>query len=84
MKSSCIISYFKTFIYFFHISISKIYFFSTIKCQAKAFDIDNVNISRPFEIDFNKNEVIDEGFKEAFFRLVKLILNSSDQKNQYN
>ena len=80
MKSSCIISYFKTLYIFFIFLSLNIFFFSTIKCQAKAFDIDNVNISRPFEIDFNKNEVIDEGFKEAFFRLVKLILNSSDQK----
>ncbi len=80
MKSSCIISYFKNLYIFFIFLSLNIFFFSTIKCQAKAFDIDNVNISRPFEIDFNKNEVIDEGFKEAFFRLVKLILNSSDQK----
>ena len=57
-----------------------IFFFSTEKFQAKAFDIDNIEISRPFEINFNKNSVIDEGFKKAFFEMILLIVNSSDQK----
>ena len=40
----------------------------------------NIEISKPFEINFDKNEVIDKGFKEAFFELVSLIVNSSDTK----
>ena len=56
-----------------------IFFFSTEKLQAKAFDIDNIEISSAFEIDFDKNKVIDEGFKKAFFELLLLILNTSDQ-----
>ena len=43
-----------------------IFFFSTIKVEAKAFEIENVEISKPFEINFDKNQVIDEGFKKAF------------------
>ena len=54
-----------------------IFFFSTAKVQAKAFEIDNIEISRPFEINFDKNKVIDEGFKKAFFELILLIVNSS-------
>ena len=57
-----------------------IFFFSTAKVQAKAFEIDNIEISQPFEISFDRNKVIDEGFKKAFFELLLLIVNSSDQK----
>jgi len=67
------------YIFFLFLSLN-IFFFSTVKCEAKAFEIDNIKISRPFEINFDKNEVIDEGFKEAFSKLMKLILNTSDQK----
>ncbi len=80
MKTNNIISYTKILYIFFLFLSLNIFFFSTVKCEGKAFEIDNVNISRPFEINFDKNGVIDEGFKEAFSRLIKLILNSSDQK----
>ena len=69
------------FLYIFFIFLSlNIFFFSTVKSDAKAFDINNIEISRPFEMKFNKNEVINEGFKEAFYKLISFILNSSDQK----
>ena len=80
MKSNSIIIHSKILYIFFLFLSLNIFFFSTVKCKAKAFDIDNVNISQPFEINFNKNEVIDEGFKKAYQNLIKLILNSSDQK----
>ena len=67
------------YIFFLFLSLN-IFFFSTVKCNAKAFDIDNVNISEPFEINFDKNKVIDEGFKKAYQNLIKKILNSTDQK----
>ena len=80
MKSIRIINHSK-FLYIFFIFLSlNIFFFSTVKNEAKAFDIDNVDISRPFEINFNKNDVIDEGFQVAFYKLIALILKSSDQK----
>ena len=69
------------FLYIFFIFLSlNIFFFSTAKTEGKAFDIDNIEITRPFEMKFNKNEVIEEGFKEAFFKLISLILTSTDQK----
>ena len=68
-------------LYIFFIFLSLIlFFFSTAKSDRKAFEIDNIDISRPFQIDFNKNDVIDEGFKKAFLELISLILNSSDKK----
>ena len=68
------------FLYIFFVILSlTIYFFSTSKSYSKVFDINNIEISEPFEINFSKNQVIDEGFKKAFSELVLLILNSSDQ-----
>ena len=69
------------FLYIFFVSLSlNIFFFSTEKIEAKSFDIENIDISRPFEINFNKNEVIDEGFEKAFFELISMIVKSSDKK----
>ncbi len=65
--------------FFLFLSLS-IFFFSTAKVQGKAFDINNVEISKPFEINFSKSKVIDEGFRKAFNELIHLIVNSSDQK----
>ena len=56
-----------------------IFFFSTDKIFAKSFDIENIDISRPFEINFDKNQVINEGFERAFFELISLIVSSSDR-----
>ena len=68
-------------LYIFFISLSlNIFFFSTEKIEAKSFDIENIDISRPFEINFNKNEVIDEGFEKAFFELISIIVTSSDKE----
>ena len=41
-------------------------FFSTEKGHAKTFSVNDIEISTPFEINFNKNEIIDEGFAQAF------------------
>ena len=54
-------------------------FFSTGKSHAKTFSINDIEISRPFEINFNKNEIIDEGFLEAFNELILSIVQSKDQ-----
>jgi len=68
-------------LYNFFLFLSLIlFFFSTTRVQGKAFEIKNIEISRPFEMNFDKNEVIDEGFREAFFELTSLIIRSSDQK----
>ena len=43
-----------------------LFFFSTAKFQSMAFDIENIEISRPFELNFDKDKVIDDGFDKAF------------------
>ena len=69
------------FLYIFFIFLSlNIFFFSTAKTEAKSFDINNIDITRPFEINFNKNEVIDEGFRKAYNELLSLIVKSTDLK----
>ena len=80
MKSNTINFHYKILYIFFLFLSLNIFFFSTDNCEAKAFDIDNVNISQPFEINFDKNKVIDDGFKKAYKNLIKLILSSSDQR----
>ncbi len=68
-------------LYIFFITLSlNIFFFSTTKVEGKAFEINNIEISKPFEMSFDKNKVIDEGFKKAFSELILLITNSNDQK----
>ena len=72
---------FLKFLYIFFIALSLIiFFFSTTNVSGKSFDIDNIEISRPFEINFDKRKVIDDGFKKAFSELILLIVNSTDQK----
>ena len=72
---------FTKFLYIFFIFLSlNLFFFSTDKAIGKVFEIKDIEISKSFEINFNKNDVIDQGFREAFSELVLLILNSSDRK----
>jgi len=54
-------------------------FFSTGKSHAKTFSINDIEISTPFEINFNKNEIIDKGFVKAFNELILSIVQSKDQ-----
>ena len=79
MKSKNKIFHQKFLYIFFTLLSLNIFFFSTTNVTAKAFDIDNIEISKPFEINFDKNKVIDEGFRKAFFELILLIVDSSDQ-----
>ena len=77
--------YHSKFLYIFFLCLSlNIFFFSTDKIEAKSFEINDIDISRPFEINFNKNEVIDEGFEKAYDFLISLIVNSTDKKKINN
>ena len=80
MKNSFKIRHTKVLYIFFIFLSLIIFFFSTVKTKAKSFEINDIDITRPFEINFNKNEVIDEGFRKAYKQLLSLILSSSDQK----
>ena len=63
--------------FFLFLALTNI-FFSTGKSHAKTFSINDIEISTPFEINFNKNEIIDEGFVKAFNELILSIVQSKD------
>ena len=67
-------------VYIFFISIVLfIIFFSTGLLYANNFKVSDVDISSPFELDFNKNRVIDEGFRVAYLNLISMITTSGDR-----
>jgi hypothetical protein len=84
MKINKLNHHYRTKFIFFIFLFLLIFFFSTGKVRAKAFEITDVEISKPFEKGFNKNNVIDEGFKEAFNKLILLVVSSSDQIKMSN
>ncbi len=67
------------YIFFLFLSLV-LFFFSTDKVHAKTFNINNIEVSKPFEINFDKNKVIDEGFIKGFSELISLITVSSNHK----
>ena len=67
----------KLYNYFLILALFNI-FFSTAKANTKIFSIDNIEISTPFEIDFNKSQIIEEGFVQAFNQLILSIIQSKD------
>ena len=69
----------KLYIYFCFLALLNI-FFSTANVSAKSFSINNIEISTPFEISFNKTQIIDKGFLEAFNQLILSIAQTKDQE----
>ena len=65
---------------FFLFLYSNNFLFLTTKVDAKAFKIENIEISQPFEINFNKDKILDEGFKKAFNELILLTVTIPNQK----
>ena len=53
-------------------------FFSTANANTKIFRIDDIELSTPFEINFDKNQIIEEGFVQAFNQLILSIIKSKD------
>ena len=67
------------YIYFILFSLL-IVFFSTTSSNANEFKVSDVKISSPFELNFEKNSVIDKGFQASFSDMLSMITNSSDRK----
>jgi len=65
------------YIFFLFLAVLNI-FFSTGNSQAKTFSINDVELSTPFKINFNKNKIIDKGFIKAFNQLMLSSLQSKD------
>ena len=62
----------------FALALLKI-FFSTTFSFAESFDIRNVEISKQFNMNFQRKDALDEGFKIAYNNLILNITKSKDQ-----
>ena len=73
--------YLKTFkVYIFFISfLLFIIIFSTSLLQANTFKVSDIEISSAFDLNFNKNKVIDDGFRASFFNLISMITSSANR-----
>ncbi|MDC0907560.1 hypothetical protein OAS12_02360 [Candidatus Pelagibacter ubique] len=71
------------YIYFISFSLL-IVFFSTTYSNANAFRVSKIEISSPFELNFEKNNVIDKGFQTSFSDLISMITTSGDRKKIIN
>ena len=69
----------KLYIFFLLLSVVNI-FFSTGIGHSKTFSINDVELSTPFKINFNKNKIIDEGFILAFDQLILSTIQSKDHQ----
>ncbi len=69
----------KLYIFFLFLAVLNI-FFSTGISHAKTFSINDVELSTPFKINFNKNKIIDEGFIQAFNKLMLSTVQSKDHQ----
>ena len=60
--------------------------FSTNHIKAETFNIDNVEVKEPYDINFNKPKVVDKAFNKAFKELFLKITSSSDHEiiNNFN
>ena len=76
-------NYKKIYIHFCFLALLNI-FFSTENIQARTLSVNEIEISTPFQTNFDKNEIIDEGFIEAFDRLILSISQTKDQKKFNN
>tara|TARA_B110000027_G_scaffold125332_1_gene142651 strand:- start:478 stop:1557 length:1080 start_codon:yes stop_codon:yes gene_type:complete len=67
-------------VYIFIISfVLFIIFFFTTYLHANTFKVTDVEISSPFELNFKKNSVIDDGFQKSFKNLLSMITTSGDR-----
>jgi len=67
-------------VYIFFISfVLFIIIFSTTYLHANTFKVSDIEISSPFEVNFKKSRVIDEGFHVSFSNLLFMITTSGDR-----
>ena len=71
--------FFQNPLYIFFILLAlNLSFFSTSKVNAKAFLIDEIEVSEKLENNFNKDNLINKGFEKAFKELMKKLIKSKD------
>ena len=72
-------------VYIFFISfVLFIIIFSTTYLKANTFRVSDIEISSPFELNFKKSKVIDDGFKTSFSNLLSMITTSGDKNKIIN
>ena len=75
----------KTFLYnFFIIIFIYLFIFSTNKVYANTYKIENIEISDEYNVNFNKDDIVDQAFKRAFKILLSKITISKDYKSINN
>ena len=74
-----LLNYKRLYIHFCFLALINI-FFSTDNLYAKTFVVNDIEISTPFVMNFDKNEIIDEGFEKAFDQLIKSMVKTNDQE----
>ena len=76
---------FKKYLYLFLILFSlNSFFLSTNHALSKNLIVENIEISKNFDENFDRNKVINEGFSLAFEEIVSKIVQSKDQKKINN
>ncbi len=71
--------YYQKFLYIFFVTLAlNLSFFSTNEVNAKAFLIDEIEISEKLENNFNKDILINKGFRKAFKELMEKLIQSKD------
>ena len=71
--------YYQKLLYIFFLILAlSLSFFSTTKVKAKAFFIDEIEIQEKLENNFNKEILINKGFKKAFHKLMTKLIQSKD------
>ena len=75
---------FKSFLYHgYSVSLNS-FFLSTNYAFSKNLIVENIEISKNFDENFDRNQVINEGFSLAFEEIVSKIVQSKDQKKINN
>jgi hypothetical protein len=73
----------KVYIFFISFVLFIIIFFTTY-LHANTFRVSDIEISSPFELNFKKSSVIDEGFQVSFSNLLTMITTSGDKSKIKN
>ena len=73
----------KVYIFFISFVLIIIIFFTTY-LNANNFRVSDIEISSPFELNFKKSSVIDEGFQISFFNLISMITTSGNKNKIKN
>ena len=77
--------YYKKHLYIFFLVLALyLSFFSTNLVNAKVFTINEIEISEKLENNFNKDILINKGFKKAFQELMSKLIKSKDLKKTEN